>query len=262
MRWCYAAIVHVRFASVSGGITHRWLLDTKPSGRPGHGRAGRWRRQCQSSRRKFLTVGPALPACCQPQTARRFRINGVVVYSYSTGTARERGGVYPARTSSCAHSFGPSRPRFRRPSANRTMPVFVGVWEPEVSQPLHRQSPPAPPHQTASGTYAPLRSAPSMFRDSGPGIRISFSCKLTGSTRPAVPVQRLKTIKANQETYAPKSVLIPAPYHAWRTVTRFIYIPQGAAADAAAASLLGNVKCMSVGPDFGLPERVPHVPLY
>jgi len=120
------------------------------------------------------------------------------------------------------------------------------------------------PHRTRPPPEPTLHCVPRprWFRDSGPGIRISFSCKLTGSTRPAVPVQRLKTIKANQETYAPKSVLIPAPYHARRTVTRFIYIPQGAAADAAAASLLGSVKCMSVGPDFGLLERVPRVPLY
>ena len=49
------------------------LRPAKPSGQPGHGRPGRWRRLCQSSRRKFLTVGPALPACCQPQTARLHR---------------------------------------------------------------------------------------------------------------------------------------------------------------------------------------------
>ena len=39
-------------------------------------------------------------------------------------------------------------------------PVFTGVWEPVVSQTLRRQSPPALPHQTASGTNTPLRSAP------------------------------------------------------------------------------------------------------
>ena len=159
-RYGSAVLQPGRYSSRHFGPAAKASGRKEPSGQPGSSRDGCWRRQCQSSRRKFLTVGPALPACCQPQTARRFRINGVVVYSYSTGTARERGGVYPARTSSCAHSFGPSRPRFRRPSAHRTMPVFVGVWEPEVSQPLHRQSPPAPPHQTASGTYAPLRSAP------------------------------------------------------------------------------------------------------
>ena len=39
-------------------------------------------------------------------------------------------------------------------------PVFVGVLEPKVSRPWSRQSPPALPHQTASGANAPLRSAP------------------------------------------------------------------------------------------------------
>ena len=42
------------------------------------------------------------------------------------------------------------------------LPVFVGVWEPEVSQPLCRQSPPAPTHQTASRPNPPLRSGASM----------------------------------------------------------------------------------------------------
>ena len=40
--------------------------------------------------------------------------------------------------------------------------VFVGVWEPEVSQPLCRQSPPAPTRQTASRPNPPLRSGASM----------------------------------------------------------------------------------------------------
>ena len=56
-------------------------------------------------------------------------------------------------------SVGPSRPRPGRPSAGRTMPVFVGVWEPGLPA-LRRQSPPALPHQTASRANAPLRSAP------------------------------------------------------------------------------------------------------
>ena len=38
------------------------------------------------------------------------------------------------------------------------LPVFAGVWEPEVSQTLHRQSQSALPHQTASGAKPPLRS--------------------------------------------------------------------------------------------------------
>ena len=54
------------------------------------------------------------------------------------------------RTSYPDRASEPFRLRPVRPSAYRTMPVFVGVWEPEVSQPLHRQSPPSPPHQTAS----------------------------------------------------------------------------------------------------------------
>ena len=51
-------------------------------------------------------------------TLRRWlRVSVVAKYLYSTDSARERGRLYPARPFSRAHSFGPSRPRFRRPSA-------------------------------------------------------------------------------------------------------------------------------------------------
>ena len=41
----------------------------KPSGRPGHGRPGRWRRQCQSSLQGIKTFALAALPRCQPQTA-------------------------------------------------------------------------------------------------------------------------------------------------------------------------------------------------
>ena len=42
----------------------------EPSGRPGHGRPGRWRRQCPSSRLCVRGFAPATNPCCPPQTAR------------------------------------------------------------------------------------------------------------------------------------------------------------------------------------------------
>ena len=84
-------------------------------------------------------------------TLRRFaRINVVASYFYSKARACSRTPLYPGSPLSRAHSFGPSRPRPGRRSANRTMSVFVGVWEPKVSQPLCRQSPPSPSRQTTS----------------------------------------------------------------------------------------------------------------
>ena len=65
---------------------------------------------------------------------------------------------------------GPFRPRPGRPSAHRTMPVFVGVWEPEVSQPLRRQSPPTPSRQTASPASLRFAPAPWSLGDSKPGF--------------------------------------------------------------------------------------------
>ena len=42
----------------------------KPSGQPGYGRPGRWRRQCQSSQICSATYVAAQNPRCQPQTAR------------------------------------------------------------------------------------------------------------------------------------------------------------------------------------------------
>ena len=150
MRWCYAAIVHVRFASVSGGITHRWLLDTKPSGRPGHGRTGRWRRQCQSV--SCLTSGPAITgsslipaassgrACHKPMPASHrlrgsARISVVTSYLYSTDIACLRAPSYSAPTSYRAHQMGPLGPG----PGGRLSTHSGGLWSarPPPGQTLH-----------------------------------------------------------------------------------------------------------------------------
>ena len=46
------------------------LRPAKPSGHPGHGRPGRWRRQCPPSRLCVRGFAPATNPCCPPQTAR------------------------------------------------------------------------------------------------------------------------------------------------------------------------------------------------
>ena len=95
----------------------------KCSGRPGCSRPGCWRSVCQS----------ALPegTLAARHTLRRWH--------------RQCKAFGHKRYPSWERSHGPSRPGPWRPSAHRTVPVFVGVWEPEVSQPLHRQSPPEAP---------------------------------------------------------------------------------------------------------------------
>ena len=182
---------------------------------------------------------------------RPLRINGVTQCLYSADTARERVGLYPARPFCRAHSFGPFRPRPGRPSAHRTMPVFVGVWESKVSQPLCRQSPPSPPRQTASPATLHCVPRPWSLGDSETGIRISARADAHDITRYTGPPQRLPATKANQGNHAPASVLMPASYPARRIRTRIYFYHKGAAADAAAALLLEGVK-----------ERVPRVPLY
>ena len=112
----------------------------KCSGQPGCGRPGRWRRVCQDK--------PATPSA-----------GGSVQGSIR---CHER---FPS-----VRASGPFRPRPVRPSACRTMPVFVGVWEPKVSQPLCRQSPPSPSRQTTSPATLHFVPRPWSLGDSKPGF--------------------------------------------------------------------------------------------
>ena len=155
----------------------------KCSGQPGCGPPARWRRQCQSSRLCSAAFAAAQNSRCLPQTARCARISVVDKCFYSKDSARSRRPLYPASTSSRAHSLEPSRLRPGRPSANRTMPVFVGVWEPKVSQTLRRQSPPSPSRQTASPATLHFVPRPWSFRDSKAGSRIRSGAKLNDITR-------------------------------------------------------------------------------
>ena len=67
------------------------------------------------------------------------------------------------------------------------LPVLVGVWDPKVSQPLRRQSPPAPTRQTASRPNAPLRSAPYGTGRLAGGHRIKDSADTSVNSRPGHP---------------------------------------------------------------------------
>ena len=113
-----------------------------------------------------------LPSRAARHPLRRFaRITVIASYFYSKDSACSRAPLYPAPPLSRAHSFGPSRPRPGRRSANRTMSVFVGVWEPKVSQPLCRQSPPSPSRQTTSPATLHFVPRPWSLGDSKSGSR-------------------------------------------------------------------------------------------
>ena len=199
--------------------SHACLRPAKPSGQPGHGRPGRWRRLCQSSRRKFLTVGPALPACCPPQTARYPRFSVVAQCLYSKAGACSRGPSSPARPSSRAHSFGPFRPRPGRPSVHpqrRSLPLFQGA---QGLPSTALQSPPPPRCQTASPATLRFTSRPWSLGDSETGIRIKVCANAHDITRATVPSQRLPATKADQGDHAPASVLMSASCPARRMVT-------------------------------------------
>ena len=109
----------------------------KCSGQQGHGRPGCWRRHCQFGLRQCLR-----PSCQRLRGSAR--ISDVAFVLLFEGQCQFAKTVVP-RINVCA-----SLTRWAVPSqapeavCPRTPPVFVGVWEPKVSQPLHRQSPPTP----------------------------------------------------------------------------------------------------------------------
>ena len=116
----------------------------KCSGHPGSGPSARWRRLCQSSLQGSKTFALATLPRCQPQTAPGSTIRALI----------------------SPESFDPALswavPAQAPEAVCLTLlpPVFVGVWEPKVSQTLHRQSLPAPHLPDRLRGHAPLRSAP------------------------------------------------------------------------------------------------------
>ena len=79
---------------------------------------------------------------------------------------------------------------------SRTAAVFVGGREPEVSRPLHRQSP-LTPHAQRPPPGPTLRFAPGplWFRDSGLPLRIKAGADSNQLPRITAAAQRLKTIE-------------------------------------------------------------------
>ena len=164
---------------------HRSRDESRPpcSGRPGYGRPGRWRRQCQSSQICSATYVAAQNPRCQPQTARLLPLQRRCVVLLFDGQCLFAWTVVP-RINVCARSLPWAVPA-QAPEAVSlpALPVFVGVWEPVVSQPLHRQSPPSfrtrpPPPPTLH--FVPR---PWSFRDSKADSRINLGENLNGITR-------------------------------------------------------------------------------
>ncbi len=74
------------------------------------------------------------------------------------------------------------------------LPVFVGVWEPKVSQPLRRQSPPAAHHARPPPGPRSSRCAPS-----APLVTGRLVTGPRNPTAPILPATRLPATKADQE---------------------------------------------------------------
>ena len=132
----------------------------KPSGRPGHGRPGRWRRQCQSSQICSAAYAAAQNPRCPPQTARFRPHQRRCLLLLFEGQCLFAKTVVPRSTVSASLTPlgrpGPGR-------GGRLPTLRAGLFrcsrEPEVSLP--RRSRARRPHtQDRLRGHAPLRSAP------------------------------------------------------------------------------------------------------
>ena len=159
-RYGFAVVKPGRYSSRPCEPPPSRLRLTKPSGRPGHGRPGRWRRQCQSSQICSATYVAAQNPRCQPQTAQlRPHQRRCLVLLFE-------GQCLFAKTVVPRIKAGASLTPLGRPGPGRVgrLPTLrAGLFrcsrEPEVSLP--RRSRARRPHtQDRLRGHAPLRSAP------------------------------------------------------------------------------------------------------
>ena len=143
-----------------------------------------WRRGCRASGVGIKTFALATQPCCPSPPAPALPHQRCWAVLLFVGQCLFASPLYPASTSSCAHSFGPSRPRFRRPSfpsaSGLSLPASGSLRSPrrvpvKASPPTLQRPPPEPTLRFAPG--------PLWFRDSKSGYRISGSANHNGITR-------------------------------------------------------------------------------
>ena len=115
-----------------------------------------------------------------------------------------------------------------------TAPVFVGVWEPKVSQPLHRQSPP----RTHTARHPPWPRS-TRFARSAPYGTGRLTAAAQGPRRNPRVCETASTI-GHPDTHAQTSSQPRPASPARRTAKGFIYTPKEAAANAAAGCYQGD----------------------
>lgn len=130
----------------------------KCSGRPGHGRPGRWRRQCPSSRLCVRCFAPATNPCCPPQTARFCPHQRCSVLLLFEGLCLFAFTLAPRSTVSAALTpLGRSGPGRRGRLPTHSAGLFRCSREPKVSLP-RRSRARRPPLQDRLPGHAPLAS--------------------------------------------------------------------------------------------------------
>ena len=182
----------------------------KPSGRPGHGRPGRWRRQCQSSFQGIKTFALAALPRCQPQTApmplhQRCRLRASI-----RGTVPVRGNRrIPLHRHLALTPLGRSGPGpgGRLPSHN--VGLFRCSREPCVSLP--RRSRARRPSRCQTASRATLHSLRS-FRALGHWETLSRASARTASSNRTASHASSTRLRDSQQPRPTKRLTLP-PHH-------------------------------------------------
>ena len=210
----------------------------KCSGRPGHGRPGRWRRLCQTSRLCVRCFAPATNPCCPPQTARFRPHQRCYVLHLFEGQCLFAKTVVPRSTVSAALTpLGRSGPGRGGRLPTHSAGLFRCSREPKVSLP-RRSRARRPPLQDRLPGHAPLRSAPYGTGRLAGGSRIEVRGNAGQVSRPDASACKTSSTIGQPGTHARASVRHPPASPARRPEKGYKYILREAAADAAAGAIM------------------------
>lgn len=201
--FCSAGGPRVRSASLRSVLGKN---AAKPSGRPGHGRPGRWHRQCQSSQICSVAYAAAQKPRCPPQTAQFHPHQRRCVRLLFEGQCLFAKTVIPRSTVSAALTpLGRSGP-----GRGGRLPTHVaGLCRGLGARGLPALAPPKPanPHtQDRLRGHAPLRSAPLVTGRLAGGSRIQVRANAGDSSRTNRPACKTPSNQGQPGAHARTSV--------------------------------------------------------
>ena len=187
-----------------------------------------------SRRQPFRLLAQTVSEQVRHRLRRRPRISDVSVVLLFEGQCQFANTVVPRINAGAALTGWAVPAQATEGVCPPAAPVFVGVWEPKVSQPLRRQSPPHP--HTARHPPWPRSTR---FARSAPYGTGRLTAAAQGPRRNPRVYETASTI-GHPGTHAQTSSRPRPASPARRTAKGFIYTPKEAAADAAAGCFQGD----------------------